>query len=65
MALEGEMAAQAAAAATDEQVEETRYGSPNLEHVRQSQPWHRAIYEAVRRRNDIAGGVEIAPGSSG
>ncbi len=127
MALEGEMAAQAAAVATEEQITELahlldelarsmddinryelqdyrfhnavmrssgnelgraivlatlepfhaypRYGEPNLEHVRQSQPGHKAIFEAVRRRDPraarraarkhIAGGMEIVPGSAG
>ncbi|HTW11094.1 MAG TPA: FCD domain-containing protein [Acidimicrobiales bacterium] len=127
MALEGEMAAQAAAVATEAQIRDmgdilaqlarsmddidryvrldyafhnalmgssgnelgraivlailqpshayARYGTPTLEHVRQSQPGHKAIFEAVRRRdsraarraarNHIAGGMEIVPGSAG
>jgi DNA-binding FadR family transcriptional regulator len=52
-----------------------RYGTPSLQHVRQSQPGHKAIYEAVRRRDSraarravrahVAGGMEIVPGSAG
>ena len=52
-----------------------RYDRPSLENVRQSQPGHKAIFDAVRRRdsraarraarNHIAGGMEIVPGSAG
>lgn len=51
-----------------------RYDSPNLGHVRKSQPGHEAIFEAVKNRDPaaarravrghIAGGMEIVPGSA-